>query len=341
MKIIEIGPDDEALVSGAFDVLCAAHEADAPHTPAPHRGVFTKSLAHPRPGDEEATYVAVVDGTVVGRLIMGFPTRENLHFAEAELTVHPAHRRRGVGTALLERFIERSRANGRTDLSVGARLPWGDGPVPNDAGRKFLERHGFKPALTLINRRAAVDAMSPETEQRLLDGAVAAAGDDYEVISWVGRTPTELIDTMCRLDSMILSEVPLGDLDLEPEKIDAELKEAKAARNEAVGLVAVATVVRHRASGEAVANTVIVVIDDQDFPAAHQGITIVDPAHRGHRLGLLVKITNLRQLRERFPQVRQIWTENSDDNDHMIAINAEMGFEVVDGFGEYQLKLDS
>ncbi|HEU5126877.1 MAG TPA: GNAT family N-acetyltransferase [Glycomyces sp.] len=341
MEIIEIGSDDGELVSGAFDVLRAAHRADAPYVNPPHEGLFAKSIAHPMPDEDAVVLAAVVDGAVAGWMRMGFLNRDNLHFAEADLVVHPERRRRGVGTALLERFIERSRADGRTDLCIAARMPWEDGPVPNDAGRRFLERHGFKPALTSVNRRAEVAAMRPEDEQALLDEAAAAAGEDYEIVSWLGRTPDELVDTMCRLDSMILSEVPLGDLSLEPERIDAELKEAKAARNEAVGIVPVTTVARHRASGEAVANTVIGVIDDPDYADGFQWITIVDPAHRGHRLGTLVKLVNLRLLREQFPQVRRIWTDNADVNAHMIGINAKMGFATVDAVGEYQLKLGS
>jgi len=341
MEIMEIGPEDGELVAGAFDVLCAGHRADAPYANPPHEGLFTKSLAHPAPDADACTLVAVVDGAVVGWLEMGFPNRENLHFAWADLVVRPGHRRRGIGTALLERFIARSRADGRTDLCLEARMPWEDGPVPGGGGREFLERRGFKLALTSVNRRAAVDAMAPDTEQALLDEAVAAAGEDYEVLSWLGRTPAELVDTMCRLDSMILSEVPLGDLELEPEKVDAELKEAKAVRNDAVGIVPVTTVVRHRASGEAVANTVIGVVDDPAYSDGFQWITIVAPGHRGHRLGTLVKIVNLRLLREQFPQVRRIWTDNADVNAHMIDINAKMGYATVDAVGEYQLKLGS
>ncbi|GAB3659528.1 GNAT family N-acetyltransferase [Glycomyces tarimensis] len=339
MKIIELDPADGELVAGAFEVLRSSHRVDTPASPPPHEGVFARSLKHPMPDEAEVAFVAVAGGTVVGWLIAGFPTRDNLHFAGADLIVHPDHRRQGIGTALLEKFIELCRADKRTDLTIEGRMPWEGGPVPNDAGRRFLEKHGFKLALTCVNRRAAVDAMSPETEQALLDKAVAAAGEEYEIVSWLGRTPAELVETMCRLDSMILSEVPLGELELEPEQIDAELKEAKAVRNEAVGIVPVATVARHRASGEVVANTVIGVYDDPAYRHGFQWITIVDPGHRGHRLGTLVKIVNLRLLREQFPQVRTIWTDNADVNSHMIDINAKMGFETVDATGEYQLKL--
>ena len=51
---------------------------------------------------------------------------------------------------------------------------------------------------------------------------------------------------------------------------------------------------------------------------------------RGHRLGLLVKLAMLDLLAEREPQVSQILTHNADGNEHMIAINTALGFEVLD-----------
>lgn len=341
MRIIELDPADEELVSGAFDVMRAAHAVDTPEHPPPHRGMFAKTLRHPVPEADTVDFVAVVDGTVRGRLHICLFNRSNRHVAVAELTVHPEHRRRGVGAALLDRFIEHARAHDRTELLIETPMTWEGGPERDEAGRRFLERRGFKRALTSVNRRCATDALDAVEEQELLDRAAAAAAEDYEIVSWVGRTPGELVDTMCRLDSMVLSELPLGDLDLEAETVDAELKEARAARNEAIGIVPVTTVARHRDSGEVVANTVIGVLDDPDFRHGFQWITIVHPDHRGHRLGTLVKVVNLRLLRARFPQVETIWTDNADVNSHMGAINAVMGFEAVDAVGEHMLRLDS
>src|SRR5690606_40153197 len=72
---------------------------------------------------------------------------------------------------------------------------------------------------------------------------------------------------------------------------------------------------------------------------AEQWITLVAPQHRGHRLGLLIKLENHRQLRRERPAVRWIHTGNADVNRHMIAINELLGFQVVDAWREYQRKL--
>jgi GNAT superfamily N-acetyltransferase len=338
LEILELDPADGDLVSGAFEVLRASHAADNPDSPAPHEGHFAKCLVHPTPGEQETAFIAVKDGTVVGVAEIGLPMRENLHFGWAEIHVHPDHRRQGTGGALLDHFVAYTRERGRTELTLDTHMTWDGGVERDKAGQEFLEKRGFKLALTSINRRCAVDALDPETEQRLLDQARAAAGDDYEIISWLGRTPEELVETMARIDSTILAEVPLGDLNLEPETIDAELKNAKADRNEAIGVIPVQTVARHRASGEVVANTAVFALDDTAYTDAFQGITIVDKEHRGHRLGLLLKLVNLGLVRENFPRVRAIWTDNADVNAPMIDINVLLGYQIVDALGEYQIK---
>ena len=68
-----------------------------------------------------------------------------------------------------------------------------------------------------------------------------------------------------------------------------------------------------------------------------QGITLVDPAHRGHRLGLLTKIENLRYALDEFPGMRYIDTWNATVNAHMISINERMGFRPVDAWFDWQM----
>jgi hypothetical protein len=67
--------------------------------------------------------------------------------------------------------------------------------------------------------------------------------------------------------------------------------------------------------------------------------TIVHPDHRGHRLGMAVKARNLRALQEAYPDRSRVVTHNSEQNDHMLAINIAMGFEPVELSVEFQRKL--
>jgi hypothetical protein len=81
-------------------------------------------------------------------------------------------------------------------------------------------------------------------------------------------------------------------------------------------------------SGQLVAFTDLLVRPAQpDLPV--QSDTLVLREHRGHALGLAVKLANLRALQRERPDVTTVRTWNADTNTHMVAINARMGFSVT------------
>ena len=53
-------------------------------------------------------------------------------------------------------------------------------------------------------------------------------------------------------------------------------------------------------------------------------------AHRGHRLGTLAKVANMRQLAAVHPGVRHLHSWTADGNDAMLATNARFGFRAVE-----------
>jgi hypothetical protein len=61
--------------------------------------------------------------------------------------------------------------------------------------------------------------------------------------------------------------------------------------------------------------------------------------HRGHKLGLRLKIAMLKRLIEVEPQVRQVDTWNAESNSHMIAVNDAIGCAVVGRAVEMQRRL--
>ena len=87
-------------------------------------------------------------------------------------------------------------------------------------------------------------------------------------------------------------------------------------------------VAEHTPSGRLVALTEIQV--SADSPAqGSQMVTVVHPVHRGHRLGLAVKIANLEVLSAQAPDIRLVVTGNAAVNAPMIAVNDMLGFEVA------------
>ena len=83
----------------------------------------------------------------------------------------------------------------------------------------------------------------------------------------------------------------------------------------------------HDATGEMAAMTQVA-IDPESPQWGHQALTAVTRAHRGHRLGLLVKAEMLEWLASAEPQIEQIDTGNAASNQHMIAVNEALGYEV-------------
>ena len=68
-----------------------------------------------------------------------------------------------------------------------------------------------------------------------------------------------------------------------------------------------------------------------------QELTAVAGPHRGHRLGLLLKLAMLDLLAAREPQVTRIVTMNADGNQHMIAINEQLGFRMLSRWPSWEL----
>ncbi len=95
---------------------------------------------------------------------------------------------------------------------------------------------------------------------------------------------------------------------------------------------------RHMATGEVAALTQVTV-DPSDPGWGFQLITAVIAAHRGHRLGLLVKVAMLEWLATAEPKLERITTWNAEDNTHMIAVNEALGY-IVFGASATSWRLD-
>jgi RimJ/RimL family protein N-acetyltransferase len=132
------------------------------------------------------------------------------------------------------------------------------------------------------------------------------------------------------------TDEPAGDGERQEELWDAERLEEYERLRVARGARKLVAVAQHVPSGRLVACSEILVCDETP-EQAWQMITVVHPAHRGHRLGLAVKIANLDFLAEQSPKVRLIVTGNAKVNAPMIAVNEMLGF-VVAGEGWFWQK---
>lgn len=313
-----------------YAICRAAWEADVPDIPYATRAAFTAILGRPWPAHGFERWVALLDGVPAGYLQLRTPLADNLDNVDLDLWTALEHRRRGVGRAMFAHAVDRTRALGRRHLiaSTNDRRP---------DGGAFAVAVGARAGLAETRSRLDV----PPSDQAKIDALLAGArsrADGYRLVRWTGVPAEEHLDDIAYLDSRLFVDAPTGDLALEPEKVDAERVRASAERRIAVGGSAFHTGALHAASGRMVAWTFIAGNDDEPTQAWQQ-ITIVDPEHRGHRLGLLVKLENLRHIRELRPELTGIDTVNASANRHMLAINEEMGFRPVDSWIQWQLTL--
>lgn len=360
---------DPGDVAGAVAVLEAARPVDAPYRLA----VTTVSGFRSRlrnGGDGEPPEVAVTrnpTGRVVGVLMINLPGRDNTHLASVQVVVDPVERRRGWGRGLFEAGVARARAAGRRLVCAATH----DGT----AGMPFLKAMDMDPVLPEVLRRQDLLGLDwPRLDQELAQARQRAAG--YELLRLPGSVPEELLPAVASLTEAI-NDAPTDDLDFEDEVFSPERIRAYEASQAAHGrtlyrLVArvraepaerrpsarrsAATLVRlassagasravkrperemQRATGALAGHTVVAVDTEQPWQGWQHDTSVVR-AHRGHRLGLLLKLEMVRWLREVEPQLRAIETGNAASNEHMIRVNEILGYEVVARTVEWQRHL--
>jgi GNAT superfamily N-acetyltransferase len=268
---------------------------------------------------------------------MDLPLLDNTDNAMADIFVAPAHRRRGVGRALHSYAMKVARENNRKRLIGSTVRSWLGGPRRDGAGDAFATAVGASDALVEVRRRLDVSALDEAVLDELLAKAESRAAG-YSLVQWRGPTPEAYLADIAYLDGRLTQDAPMGDLSWEPEKVDADRVRGVEEAHKVRGRRMSHTAMVHDASGRIVAWTLLSMEHDPDWHAWQQ-ITIVDPDHRGHRLGTIVKIENLRFLRAAAPELKFIDTTNAASNDFMISINELLGFRPVDAFVDWQQDL--
>jgi GNAT superfamily N-acetyltransferase/RimJ/RimL family protein N-acetyltransferase len=330
-------PLDDQTIAAAYEIVAACTREDVSDIPPPCRHAYSVGAQEPWPGHEQEWVFARVDGALAGYLKIELPQLDNTDNVFIDVYVHPAHRRQGVGRALHAHAVRRGREVGRKRLMMNCVDGLPDGPERGPAGRAFCTAVGASAALTEVRRRLDLTTVDHAAHDKLLAEAWERA-PGYSLVQWTGRSPEEYIDDVAYLDGRLIEDAPMGDLAIEPEKVDAAriraAEETLIRRKRRM----YHTGVRHDETGRLVAWSAISRQQSFDWHAWQQ-ITIVEPGHRGHRLGTIVKIENLRHTRASEPALRVIDTHNAAANDHMISINEALGFRPVDTSVDWQMDI--
>ncbi|WP_353828241.1 GNAT family N-acetyltransferase [Agromyces sp. SYSU T0242] len=253
------------------------------------------------------------------------------------LGVEPSRRREGIGSTLLEAAEAAARAAGRPstvlsadhpvdhDKAGGPRLepPQGEGDIPADApAARFALAHGY--ALGQLYRVSAMEVAGRADEfHRRLGAARARGGDAYRLVAWRDRAPDELVDSLALAHERMSTDPPAGAIAWGLEHWNASRIRDGERRSEEVGRVGL-SVAAVAADGEVAGFTELSLLPGST--AVEQWDTIVLAPHRGHRLGMRMKLENLVQLVGVDGSRERVYTWNADENEHMLAINVDLGF---------------
>jgi len=311
MQIATVRP--EVLDATTAEELAAlrnrADGVDAPHMPPGTGEALRLRLVHGWDGEGTERLLVGRDenGGLLGYAELETPERENRGLIWFNLVVEPAHRRRGVGSDLLDAIAEVSTEVGRPLLMTGT---WKSSP-----GVAFLRSRGFEQASVAEQRRLFPEQLPRPGDDDLLASARKASAD-YGTVRIAGPLPEDMLAAVLPMVEQI-NDAPLDDLELEDDVFTVERLRRYDAAQLAQGQRVYRVIALDR-DGSPAAHTVVAVDGHRPYHG-EQHDTTVRREHRGHRLGLRLKLEMLEWLREVEPQLAQVDTWNQASNQHTIA----------------------
>ncbi|HEX3931192.1 MAG TPA: GNAT family N-acetyltransferase [Nocardioides sp.] len=331
ISIRRLDHGEGADMDGFQEVYVAAELAEDPVAALYSREDGISILSGTDSGRSAAAYGAFAGDRMVGELMVSLPLLDNLDSARVWIWVDPAHQRRGIGTKLAAVGHAEVRDAGRHVCQATGRI----GTDRDNGNVRFARSLGYDVANTEIERRLALPFDSDRLDR--LEAEAAPRHHDYLLRTVVGPVPAELAASYVALKNQLIVEAPSGEMEVEAGQDtvaelaaqDRELVSAGRTRVAAYALDAAGTVVAYS----------VAATSNDSHAHVDQWGTLVDPAHRGHRLGTAVKCGVLRALSDGFPGKRYVETTNAETNRHMVAINEALGFEVSQVWGDFQRRL--
>ncbi len=247
-------------------------------------------------------WVAEIKGEIVGLSRSMIRYQESSGSANINVSVSPAWRRRGIGSALYEQAIEHVADAPRAFAFTG------------EDGRAFAELHGFR--LTQTSRISALDPRAIDTSE--LDGMPV----ELRTLAEVGPEATFAVDSVAVRD--IPFDEPLDNVTYEQwrqrywESPDFDFASSYAAC----------------VDGRPVAISYAAL----DLPGSRavNAFTGTLPEYRGRGLARTVKLAVIRRLAEL--GVSLLVTANHEENAPMLAVNERLGFRPHSAHYSYLLE---
>jgi RimJ/RimL family protein N-acetyltransferase len=207
------------------------------------------------------------------------------------------------------------------------------------AGEAFARAAGARLDQEEVRRIQYLGEIAPGTVAALRATAEKAAAG-YSLVSWTGPVPDKYCAGMAQVLNAF-NDAPHGEHE-EPAQWDADRVRQRTGAPLRAGLVRGYSVAALRDADGQMAAFSGVIVNPEAPEWGLQQLTAVTRPHRGHRLGLLVKTAMLELLAEAEPKLDRIETGNAASNEHMIAVNEQLGYRVVEpGWRVYEMPVSA
>lgn len=333
MEIRALDLADDAVMREAYDVETRSSILGRDGLPHWSLQEFLGALRGPDSEERHEFYGGYDGDRLLGFTLIWFPLSDNTDKCYFDVHVDPSAARRGVGRALVAHVEERARADSRTMVMGGVKVPFADRET--HGYRRFAESCGYELANFEVMRLLPLPVDDAQL-QAWLDEA-ALHHEDYEIVTLVDEVPEDLADSLCVLLGQLAVDAPTGEVDFEEETWTPERLVERQETVRAMGRSLYETVALTPDRVVAAQSTLAVPLNGGTD--VFQWGTFVHREHRGHRLGLATKAQNLRAVQSAHPGMARVVTGNAETNGYMVSINEEMGFAPTEVEAEYFKRL--
>jgi GNAT superfamily N-acetyltransferase len=265
---------------------------------------------------------AIPVGTAFLRL---FADAGQKHLAELTIHVHPAERRKCVGSRLLDVAVAAARDDARRCVIAQT-----ESGTPGD---RFLSARGFRKVLTLKFTRLSLADVDITTLAEIIE----RPRPGYRLASWQGTVPDDIAQTFAA-SRRAMDDMPMDDTDYGTVTWDVDRVRAVAQAVEERGDLLHTVVAIDKSDGSIAGFTELVVPGNGKGDGQHYGTGVL-PEHRGHGLGRWMKAESISQAHGRYPDLGGLLTDTADNNTFMRHINDSLGYHPTHEALQFQLDL--
>ncbi len=281
-------------------------------------------------------YIFTIEDTTknkqVGDLICSLPRigsetyKENKHYMEFYINILENYHRKGIGTLALEKVKEVAKQNEKTLLATDTYYP---------SGKAFLETIGAELDIGIENRLQLENIDWSMVEKWVEEGPERSP--KIKLVK-LGSIPEDLIEQFSKIYTETYNQQPWDELDdvaftFSP-KYFRHLKKVFAETG--VEWLVMVTI----EEDEKISGLTEMRYNPGNKTMITQELTGVKEEYRGRGLGKWLKAAMLLEIKERFPDVKTVRTENATTNVPMLSINDRLGFKFFRESIEAQIKLE-